>query len=172
MCFPASSWNFCKQECCEYERENERGKGGWGLRDVSQEVHCLPLSFSTWRALPLQLTSSNGPVSFPLQPAPSLSSGPAHGLQFWEQSENLFSFGVNGWNKFCSLFPGLMWGLENRKGHHHLLLCLCFCWSLRRRRRRRGRITWDEEALWIQQRKGVAIIKENRKRQQHQGINQ
>lgn len=34
------------------------------------------------------------------------------------------------------------------------------------------RITWDKEAYWIQQREGVAIKEENRKRQQHQGRNQ
>lgn len=150
-------------------------EGGWWLRDVSQEVHCLPLSFSTWRALPLQLTSSNRPVSFPLQPAPSLSSGPSHGLQLWEESENVFGFGVNGWNKVCSLLPGLMWGLEKRLDtitdtSPSFAVSVFLPVFERRRKQRKEKITWDEGAWGIQERKGLAVKEENRRKQQHQEI--
>lgn len=85
------------------------------------------LSFSTWRALPLELTSSNGPVSSPLQPALSLSSGPLHWThqQLWEELERSFFKIYKEWLEQSLLL--VSWTdprAGDTTGHHRLFLCL------------------------------------------------
>lgn len=110
----------------------------------------------------------------PFQSSPPLSSSLDHCMDSSSERSQKTSLVLAQMVGIKSTHCFLDWceGWRNNWTPTSFAVSVFCCVFERRRRRRRGRITWYEEAWWILQREGVAIKEENRKRQQHQGINQ